>query len=176
MKRIAIGILASSMLLAGGCVAGEFKDIEIDSATNPRVDLSGYSTYSWGGSASILADRDDDWTPRDLDVEAEIRFLIDRELRSRGWTEVASSPDAIVVYAVGVDMNALELKVDRDNRETFQEVPKGGVLVAMADPNTRQVMWAGGAVADVQEEPSVKQTKRRLDYAITNIFREFTVE
>ena len=109
----------------------------------------------------------------DLNLDAEIQFLVDRELRKKGYTEVAAGPEMLAIYAVGVDMKSLNVVVDADNVQRFEQVPKGGVVVVLADAESRRVIWVGAAVAELLEEPDRELAKQRLDYAITKMFKSF---
>ncbi len=161
------------ILVISGCSSG-FKDIHVETEANPKVNFEGYSSYAWAAAAAIVRDPAHQWTPPDLNIGAEIMFLVDRELRARGMSEVQQSPDVLVIYALGVDMKALGVVTDPDDKEErFEEIPKGGVIIVLADPESRQVMWVGGAVADLLEEPNAELTKKRLDHAITTMFKKF---
>ena len=101
-------------------------------------------------------------------------FLANRELRGKGLTEVAHSPDVAVLYAVGVDMDALDVIVDKkDGEKTEKLSPKGAVMIILIEPDTRRVIWAGRATANVQANPTTELSKQRLDYAITELFKKF---
>ena len=120
-----------------------------------------------------MRDPDREWAPPSLDIAGEIEFLVNRELRAKGMTEVSDSPDLLVIYAVGVNMKALNVVDDpKDDSVQFEEVPKGGVVVILADPESLNVMWVAGAVADIMEEPTAELAKKRLDYAIKKMFKK----
>jgi hypothetical protein len=159
-----------------GCASNEaYKDIQVETELNPKVDIDGYeNTYAWAAAAAMVREGERRWSPPDLDIGSEIMFLVDRELRDRGWTQVAQSPAVGVIYGVGVDMMAIEaIETDDEDAARFERVPKGGVLIVLTDPGTSEVIWAGSAVADISEEPSVELAKKRLDYAITEMFKKF---
>ena len=171
-RMLKVGVAFIALVLAG--CASEFKDIQVATEASPKVDFDGFRSYAWAAAAAIVRDPDGEWTPSNVDIGAEIMFLVDRELRARGMTEAAHSPDVLVVYAVGVDMKALDVIVDPDDQtERFAQVPKGGLMIILADPESRRVMWVGGALADLVEEPTVELQKKRLDYAITTMFKKF---
>ncbi len=173
MKIVGTFLLAMvAAVTVSGC-ASQFKDIEVMTEANPKVDLTGYGTYAWAAAAAAIRDPDREWTPIDLDIGAEIQFLVDRELRERGLTKVVRGPDLLAIYAVGVDMKALNVEVDEDDVERFGEVPKGGVLIILADPASRRAIWAGAAVAELLEEPDRELTKQRIDYAISKMFKDY---
>jgi hypothetical protein len=167
LRSCSICIVASLAML--GC-SSQHKDITIETEANPWADFAGYQTYAWGAAAAAVRDPEREWTPPDLNLGAEIKFLTDRELRARGMTKVVESPDVLAMYAVGVDMMALNVVIEEE-AERWEKVPQGGVLIILADAATRQVVWAGSAVADLMEEPTVESTKERLDYAITTMFK-----
>jgi hypothetical protein len=168
LRTLAVCLLAGFAMV--GCNSG-FKDIKIDTETNPKVDFGGYDSYAWAAAAAVVRDPDREWTPPNVDIGAEIVHLVNRELRERGWTEVSTSPDVLVLYAVGVDMKALDVVVD-EGETTYENVPQGGIMVVLADPESRRVMWIGSAVADLMEEPDEELGRKRLDWAITEMFKE----
>jgi hypothetical protein len=178
MRSILLGVFCALMALAvTGCASSDAKDyadIEVEAATNPRFDLNGYKTYAWAAAAAAVRDPDGDWTPTGLDVGSEIMFLVDRELRDRGRSAVIEDPDLLAIYAVGVDMKALDVKVDPEDRVMESQInPRGGVMIVLVDNDTRRAIWIGRAVGDISDKPSIDLTKRRLDNAITRMFAKF---
>jgi hypothetical protein len=84
--------LVLSLLLSGslfGCATAT-KDIRVETESAPGVNLSGYTTYAWAGSAEVVNDPHGNWEPPGFDADAELRFLINRELRGKGMQEVTS--------------------------------------------------------------------------------------
>ncbi len=78
MKKYLI-VLLTSLLLVTGCATSVTSDIKVDSEADATIKFSGYKTYAWLGSASILYDPAGKWEPPGFDADAEIKFLIDRE-------------------------------------------------------------------------------------------------
>jgi hypothetical protein len=160
------------MLLVAGC-ASVTKDIRVDTDMDPKANIKGYSTYTWLGSAAILYDPEGKWEPPQFDADTEIKFLIDRELRKHGMTESAVNPDLIVAFAAGVDMATMEIKIDPEsNLETLRNVPMGALTIALIDGKTGLAIWAGVATAEIQENPGQDVIKKRLDYAVTSMFKK----
>jgi hypothetical protein len=158
------------VLFVSGCASSLTSDIEIESDIDPKINFSGYETYTWLGSAAILYDPDGRWEPPDFDADAEIVFLIDRELRARGLTEDSVNPDFVVVYAAGINMEMMKSEVDEESHETYLEnVPTGALSLMFIDTETRQIFWAARAVGDVQNDPDRETTKKRLDYAVSQM-------
>jgi hypothetical protein len=80
----------------------------------------------------------------------------------------------IVAFAAGIDMDALELKVNPETKiDMLANVPQGGLLIVIVDGRSGFVIWAGAATADIQELLDTKMVKARLDYAVTQLFRKF---
>ena len=178
MRSVLLTVLCSLFLVTlGACASSpppEAADIEVAAKTNPKVDLGPFRTYAWAAAAASVRDPDGAWTPSNLDVPAEITFLADRELRARGRSVVAKDPDMLAIFAVGVDMEALDVKVDADTRVMSTEsVPRGGVVVVLVDPETRQAIWIGRATAKITENVTVELAKKRFNYAITKMFEDF---
>ena len=165
-------ILAMVTMFFAGCASAPVKDIRFDSQSDPKANLSGYKTYAWLGSAAIVNDTFGQWEPPEFDSDAEIKYLIDRELRKRGMSENTTHPDLVVVFAAGVDMDAMGLKVDPKTKITMTaNVPKGGLTVALIDSSSGFVIWVGLATGEVQKNPGTQTVKARLDYAVTQLFK-----
>ena len=173
MKKhyLPIGILI--LFLFAGCASVPTKDIQIDTQADPKANLSGYKTYAWLGAAAIVNDPYGQWEPPPFDADAEIKFLIDRELRKRGMTEDSVNPDLIVAFAAGINMDALGVKTNPETKSKMLEnVPQGGLAVVLVDADTGFAIWVGVATAELQESPDAQTVKGRLDYAVTQMFKK----
>ncbi len=165
--------LFAAMLLIVGCASTVTKDIMVDAQADPKVDFKGYATYTWLGSAAIVYDPDGKWEPPQFDADAEIKFLIDRELRKRGMSEDSLNPDMIVAFAAGIDMEIMEINIDPESDlEVLENVPMGALTVILVDANTGLAIWAGVATAEIQQSPDQDTVKKRLDFAVTGMFKE----
>jgi hypothetical protein len=174
MKKHLFTLIATVVLL-GGCASSVTKDIMIDTEVDPKANLSGYKSYAWLGSAAIVFDEKGQWEPPQFDADAEIKFLIDRELRAKGMTEDSVNPDLIIAYAAGIDMDSMEIKTDPENElEVLENVPVGALTVVLVDAETGLAIWAGVATAEIQENPTAETTKKRLDYAVSKMFAKLS--
>ena len=173
MRRKTLLSLLGAVVLAGCMSTSPTKDIQIDSAADPKANFSGYKTYDWLGSATIINDPEGQWEPPGFDADSEIIFLINRELRARGMSETTSSPDLIVTFAAGVDMEAMELQVEPKTKiESLVKAPTGGLVIALVDAETGFIIWTGLAMGDVLETPDIATSKARLDYAVKALFKQ----
>ena len=158
------------LVVLAGC-ASVTKDIKVDTEVDPKANLSGYKTYAWLGSAQVVVDTIGKWEPPGFDADAELKWLIDRELRARNIHPVDRDPDMLVAFAAGVDMDALELKVDPDTKQQMLDnVPKGALAVVLIDAATGKPLWVGVATGDIQETPTDEIVRKRLDYAVKEMF------
>lgn len=160
-----------TLFLISGCASSVTKDIMVETDSDPKANLSGYTSYAWLGSAAIVFDEKGQWEPPQFDADAEIKFLIDRELRDHGMTEDSVNPDLVVAYAAGIDMDSMDIKADPESGiEALENVPAGALIVIMIDADTGLAIWAGIATADIQESPTPETTKQRLDFAVSEMF------
>jgi len=173
MNRNYALLFAIAVMLLVGCASVPTKDIAVDAQADPKANFSGYKTYAWLGAAAIINDPYGQWEPPTFDADAEIKYLIDSELRKRSISQNSADPDLIVAFAAGIDMDALELKVDPKSKiETLANVPRGGLVIALVDGESGFVIWAGVATAEIQQSPNAKTVKARLDYAVTQLFQK----
>jgi hypothetical protein len=173
-KYRSIMVAVFTAFLISGCASTTLtKDIDVNTQSAPGVDINKFKSYAWIATAQILNDPQGQWEPRAFDADAEIQFLIDRELRKRAVSQVDLNPDMLVAYIAGVDMEALELKEDpKQDMEVLQNNPKGALAVLFISPVNGKTLWAGVAVANVEGKRSSEETKKRLDYAVSEMFRK----
>ncbi|RDH82888.1 MAG: hypothetical protein DIZ80_11510 [endosymbiont of Galathealinum brachiosum] len=144
-------------------------DIKFETEIDPKANFKGYKTYSWMGSASIMNDPTAQWKAPGFDANAEIKFLIDSQLRSKGMTEAARKPDVIIGYALGINMTNIEYKSNPDKSfKTLEAAPKGALVILMIDADTGVVIWASTAKADIQGNTG-DTAKNRLAYAVKSM-------
>lgn len=168
---IRLGSLALLVLLTA-CTTTPTKDISVDAEADPKASFSGYKTYAWLATAEILFDPEGQWEPRNVDIDAEVRFMIDSKLRKRGMSEVSSNPDMFVAYAAGVDMTALGLKENPEtNQKLLANIPQAALIVALVDADSGFVIWLGEAVGEVQQQRDEATVRARIEYAINEMFR-----
>ncbi len=172
MKKQIFTIVTMFLLIAG-CASTSTQDIMVETDSDPKANLSGYKSYAWLGAAAIVFDEEGQWEPPQFDADAEIKFLIDRELRDHGMTEDSVNPDLVVAFAAGIDMDTIDLKTDPESGlEALENVPSGALLVVLIDADTGLAIWAGVATAEIQENPTPESTKARLDYAVSQMFSQ----
>ncbi len=172
MKKLLSMMTILGFVFLVGCTTFPKSDITVEAETDPKANISGYSSYTWLGAAGILNDPEGKWEPPEFDADSEIVFLINNELRKRGMTETSTSPDLIVAYALGVDMAALKLEENPETKmSTLENVPQGALLVVLIDAETGFAVWASRAHAEIQNTDS-ETSKARIAYAISEMFKK----
>ena len=166
---VALAMLSVAAVL-NGCTNALTSDIDIDSQAAPGFQVSAYKTYSWLAAAQILNDPDGQWEPRGFDADAQIQFLINRELRKHGTTEVSANPDLFVAYIAGVDMEALDLDEDAESElDMMKSSPQGALMILLIDASSGHAVWGAVATGEVEGRRSEDEARARLDYAVTQM-------
>jgi hypothetical protein len=171
MNKFYLALVVAIVVISTAC-SSITKDIRVNVGVDSKADFSGYETYAWLGTAKIVHDPIGRWEPPEFDADAEIKYLIDRELRKKNILQSSPfvDPDMIVTFAAGIDMDVFEVKVDPSGTMSALNVPQGGLAVMLADNQTGFIIWMGVATADVQDRPDTKTAKARLDHAVTELF------
>ncbi len=149
-------------------------DIQVETHADPDINYSKYKTYAWAGSAQIVFDPVGQWEQPTLDTDAEVRLVVNRELRARGFNQVENNPDLLVSFAAGVDTTVLELKKDPDSDKAVPTTaPKAALVIALIDESSGYVVWLGHAMGDAQQQQTIDNIRGRIDYAVSQIFKPY---
>lgn len=170
MKRIILLGITLSCFFLSACATFPREDIKISTEAEPKVNFNGYKTYTLLGSAGVILDPEGKWKPNNFDFDAEIIFLINKELRDQNILESNNNPDLIVTYVLGINMAALKGKIDPKTKiNILQNVPQGGLVVVLIDAQSGFVIWGAIATAEIKNlKPDL--AKKRLEYAISQMF------
>jgi len=174
MRKLTTLLMAVYIISLSGCALfnKDVKDIQVDVVTDPKANMSGYKTYSWLGAAEILNDPSKNWQPPKMDIGQDVKFLIDRELNKQGIHSNNKNPELAVAFFIGVDMAAQQLKDDPETQgDVLENIPQGGLVVALINIKTGFVVWVGVATADIAEDASKELVRSRLDYAVSEMFK-----
>ena len=166
--RIAAVLFAMFVSACGGSLT---QDIKAESAADEKVSFSGMKSYAWYGGLGALVDDTNLWAKPGFDMAQEAKFVIDRELRKKGFSESSSDPDVFVAFLLVADVNQVK-KIDEErggNVENLEGVGKGALLIELIDAETAKTIWLGGATAKVSSKYTDDERKQRLDYAITEV-------
>jgi len=165
MKTNILKVSLAVLLLLGmsGCVST--KDIKVETVKSEKANLKGYKTYEIikesGADESLKKDK----TLKGVDVDADIRKIIVAELAKRGKVEVSHDPDFFVAYVAGADMNAMQIKLDKEGRSTIENIPEAAMILMLVDADTGAIIWLSTAEAEFKGLP-LEQQQERLKFAI----------
>lgn len=171
MKQFFLVLLSS--LLISGCastVDPDIADIDLITEVHPEFNLLNYGSYAWQGNASLVYDPNGSWEPPAYDMDDEIRFVIDTQLREHGLIQAASSPDLLASFAIAIQME--DLPFNRDPNEAMpniEDVPQGALVITLVDPDLGYAVWVGLAVADASVAPETRLSLKRLNYAVSEL-------
>ena len=163
MKKIILAIMVTAWFVTG-CSTFPKDDIKVESEVDPKANMSGYKTYTWLAAVGILEDAEGHWEPPKFDADAEIEFRINEALRKHGMSQTSNDPDLYVAYALGVDMDALELKTNPETKlSSLENVPKTALVVMLIDSETEIVTWVSVATGELKNlDPETM--KKRLEF------------
>jgi len=167
-----LSVAALSAALCLSCASTPTSDIHVHSAADSKANLAAYKSYAWDMNAGVLRDSTGAWTRKDVDVQSEVQFLVDKQLRERGLTQTQSSPALLVSTLILADVQQLEEIKSKHGEvaSTLDPVGKGALLIELVDGQTGKTVWLGAAEGDVRGSNSVEVGKQRLAYAVDQLF------
>lgn len=168
---------ASSSAKPGGAVNASLnpalaEGLEFDVSAVDGFDPTNYSTYSIVGFGAV-ADQSGRWARPGFDIRAEIRFLVESELRARGWYPVTEKPDVYVVVLVAVDSTQVWEILEHSEGLMQPQMAAGGLLVQIRSGETKEPLWAASALGPVRTEKAQwtdQQARQRLAYGVDRLF------
>ncbi|SFV68217.1 hypothetical protein MNB_SV-10-687 [hydrothermal vent metagenome] len=155
-----------ALMIAGlaGCGVST-KDIEVETVKSAKANLKGYKTYEIIKESGVDDTLKKDKTLKNVNIDADIKALINTELQKKGKIEVKKNPDFFVAYVAGADMNAMQIKLDKKGRSMIENVPAAAMVLMLVDADTGSIIWLSTAEGDFKGLP-LEQQKKRLEYAI----------
>lgn len=169
-KLVSLGLL---LVLLNGCATAN-SDIKAEAVADPKVNLAAYKTYAWAGSVSAMNDPEGVAKPAGFDEDAEMRFLIDAELRARGKMFAEQDPDLLVAYMLVIDMNVQKDEIAKryGKKADMSKLHEGAIIVGLIDPNDDKTVWVGAAQGQVKNQTG-EAAKARVAAAIKKIFANY---
>jgi hypothetical protein len=171
---LSLAVVAGTAAL-GACASGTpTGDIRVHSAADAKANLGAYKSYAWQSSDGVLLDRTGVWTSKDVDAQAEVMYLVNKNLRGRGMTVAREQPDLLVSLLIVADVNDIEaIKNERGEALSgFDPVGEGALVVELIDASTGKTVWIGGAEGEIRGSRSTAEGKERLSYAVDKLFEQ----
>jgi len=150
-------------------------DIQVSTAHDPLADLAAVKTYQWAASATLLVDTTGTWSQQGFDLDAELRHVINSELRLAGLNEVNSGADVSLSMLLLGDREQVDLVRKKKEGTPWDPtiVTEGGLLVELVDNDTGRVVWRGGARSTAERVHSEAEVKARISHAVHELFEDF---
>jgi hypothetical protein len=166
-------ITLSGLVFLSACAKVPTSDIKTRAAVDDTVKFSGFETYSWFAGLGLVKDDTGRWDNGELDVSAELKFIIDKSMRERGLNESSAHPDLLVGFLIVADLNQLQEVSERGGKvSSIEGVGKSALIIELIDARTNHTVWLGAAAGDAKTGRSSAELKERLDYAVTALFRD----
>ena len=158
LKITLIGLFIAGV--TSGCVKTD--DIEVVALKSEKANLAGYKTYEILEESGFDIDTQ---RKSDLDINAELRQTVTNELAKKSKVPVIENPDFYVAYMGAADFDAFKEKVDKKGKVTIENAPKAGILLALIDANTGEIIYLSSGEGDIKDLP-IEEKRKRLNYAI----------
>ncbi len=166
MRKLIQGAIIGLMVIGfTGCV--DTSDIQVESAKADKVNLDGYKTYQIMEESGVATES----TKSDHDVNAELQRSIATELGKKGKVPVTKNPDFYVAYVAGADMDAIEVKIDKEGQETIKNTPAAAMLLLLIDAHTGMIIAISTAEGEAKNLP-IEDRKKRLNYTVKKMFSQ----
>ena len=194
MKRVSRTLLLMWLCGLCGCTT-----IRVDSVYNPEADFEGLHTYAWrpGPQGNL-----DDPRVDDERLEAWIRAAVNNELSALGFEKVENAtPDFLIGYHLAIDAR-LEVTTINETyhnpagidgyrysfgkyhphvgatgygpqKTVLREFEQGSLILDISDPESAELTWRGVAQAEVHENYSPEQRRKRINNAVHMILKPF---
>jgi uncharacterized protein DUF4136 len=137
-----------TFVIVGGCSTA-IKDTAITYSYEPRVSFPELKTYRWANARPGYR--------QDSLLEANVRFLADRNLETKGWTSKADKPDLIIW--IGYDFDAPAYTYNYELRVLTLNISR-------ADNN--ELVWRGTATGGIKTDAASGDLKKAVDGMLVN--------
>lgn len=176
LRPLCLFLLAVSAAAATGCASPKI-GYDYDSSAN----FTAYHTYEWmPGNQEPTGDKRVDNSL----VDARIRNAVEAQLRSKGYQQPATGqPDFYVAYHAGVKdlskgASTQRYIGDRGSGQyttinDIQPYKEGTLLIDIVDGISRQLVWQGSALTEVDPGMTAKERNDRINRIVGAMFAHF---
>lgn len=162
--------LLSLLAVATGCATSTIHEgLKVSAVADPKMNVKAYQTYQWAIGASVMRDTTAAWQAPDFDVNDELGFLIEKELRAKGMRPVNKNPDVYVAFLIVANVEQAKLVRDKAGDLSLENDSAGALIVELMDPSTLKPVWRGAAVAPVRDDLSSEQRRERFAHGVHQI-------
>ena len=155
--------------------------------------IEDYPTYTWG-SAPLRKSSDANL----LQLDADVRAAVDRELQRRGFQRVDNGASALIDYRIGSQMSVSQPGINspRDeadkmwdlnrssatdvaiyNHPTLPYVESSELWLTLKSTQTNTVVWQGKASKIIENaNPGQRVEKKDIDKAVAKLIAQLTAK
>jgi len=177
MRTVLVGAVLALAVFACGSKMGVLSEFSPTTGAKLRA----YETFNWlphpGGS---------DTRPTPDVVSRQVHRMVDSVLLARGYEMTTDDPDFLLGQHLAVpdELDAhtvntyfgygLEWWGGPDAPGTWQEFPKGALIIDVVDGRENQLVWRGAAAANIEPgSADVRERNRRTKDAVAQILKGF---
>ena len=176
LRPLCLFLFAASAAAATGCASPKI-GYDYDSSAN----FTAYHTYEWmPGNQEPTGDKRVDNSL----VDARIRNAVEAQLRSKGYQQHSTGqPDFYVAYHAGVKdlskgASTQRYIGDRGSGQyttinDIQPYKEGTLLIDIVDGISRQLVWQGSALTEVDPGMTAKERNDRINRIVGAMFAHF---
>ena len=153
-----------------GC--SQMVEVKTDYDDDARFDA--YKSFDWLHKDTESMNLSERWALADT----YIREAITREMKEKGITWDAASPDLIVAYSVGMKdkLGHVDFNVDYSAAQSNAEIYKtsGGVLILdLVDAGSDHLVWRGEAKGAMNVDPSPDIMRKNINNMMKKLFEKY---
>jgi hypothetical protein len=172
MKSVKWLLFLCVVAMVVGCSSRSFESrLNVESYLNPDGNYGSYHTYAWVNYNT------DQLLIKDPKVRQRVVEAIENELKSRGLTYDADSPDLMVGYH-----GAVEQKLDEEVVKTYYDESGyaldtspgkkidswevGTLMLLIFDAKNGNLLWRATAQAELDDRASAQEQKKNVELAV----------
>jgi hypothetical protein len=142
--------------------------IKIKDAYGPGMSFDGVgSSYVWLDTSDVRAT---DWRTANPSLHEFVQSTLESQLAQKGYHKLAEGePDFLLHYRV-----VTEVRGDPwSRRGPFTQYEKGALVVDVANPETKKIIWRAAASARINDANDLEARRKRLTRAVKGIVDRF---
>lgn len=167
---------AVPLVLASACAS-----ISVGADHEAGVRFDQYRTFGWEAQDALpVGDPRLDNNPF---FDSRVRGAVELELAAKGLRLVTASPDLLIHYHASVQQRVDVIKRDESRgyvtpdygqQSTVVEFEEGTILLDIADPKSKKILWRGWAQTDVgglMDRP--RDMQKRINESMHRMIKDF---
>jgi len=138
-----------------------------------KVNMKGYKTYqTLTSKEGIVHNSQGAFVPKNYHTaDADIKNFIKVELANRGKNEVSSNPDFYAAYAVGVGVDSIKKKCNKESKKILTDVSSATLVLVFIDAKTGSLIWKSTASGQTYKDLSLEKRKSRIAATIKKMMK-----